>query len=228
MEQTIGDRIKILVQKFGGSNLQFANILGVNESNIRNYISGTQPKFDILQSIVQKFEINAEWLLTGEGDMIKSADKCDIAISDEHFSNPVVIHASTKDVMIPIYNAEASAGTGALRLNKEYIIGEISVPFARKGDIALTTVGNSMQPIINGGDLLVVRERYNWREHLEPGKLYVIVTDEEIYVKIISEVFNQSHIILHSYNPEYGDFSIPQKCIHGIFKVIGFISQRSY
>lgn len=85
-----------------------------------------------------------------------------------------------------------------------------------------------MQPIINGGDLLVVRERYNWREHLEPGKLYVIVTDEEIYVKIISEVFNQSHIILHSYNPEYGDFSIPQKCIHCIFKVIGFISQRSY
>lgn len=228
MEQSIGDRIKLLVQRFGGSNLQFANILGVNESNIRNYISGTQPKFDILQSIVQKFEVNAEWLLTGEGDITKCANKCDIAINAEHFCDSTVISSETKEVMIPIYNAEASAGIGALRLNKEYIIGEISVPFARKGDIALTTVGNSMQPIINGGDLLVVRERYYWQEHLEPGKLYVIVTDEEIYVKIISEVYSQSHIVLHSYNPEYGDFSIPHKCIHGIFKVVGFISQRSY
>ena len=69
---TINDRIKILVDHFSdGNNSKFASEIGVSEANIRNYISKTEPKFSALEKIVKKFEINYEWLLTGQGVMLK-------------------------------------------------------------------------------------------------------------------------------------------------------------
>lgn len=134
----------------------------------------------------------------------------------------------TANTLIPIYNAEASAGHGALILDNEHIVGQLQLPFAKAGDIALSTVGNSMQPEIFCGDILVVRPRQNWREYLETGKIYVILTDEELYVKVISAITPNNTMVLHSYNPQYPDFEVPLQYIKGIFKVIGIVSQRSY
>mgnify|MGYP000426009979 CR=1 FL=1 len=58
----------MLIQEFSnGVNSQFAKLIGVNESNIRSYLAGTQPKFDVLSAIAGKLAINCEWLLTGKG-----------------------------------------------------------------------------------------------------------------------------------------------------------------
>lgn len=71
---TIHDRIALLVkEKAGNKNTVFAQTLGVSEANIRGYIKGVVPKADILAKIVRTYEdINPTWLLTGEGDMLKS------------------------------------------------------------------------------------------------------------------------------------------------------------
>jgi len=64
---TISDRIKTLVDQFAdGNNSKFAKIVNTSEANVRNYIAGTQPKFDFLQSVAEKFEISCEWLLLGK------------------------------------------------------------------------------------------------------------------------------------------------------------------
>ncbi|GGE95736.1 hypothetical protein SAMN05443634_11031 [Chishuiella changwenlii] len=68
----INDRIKDLVLFFAnGNNSLFASKLGISEANVRNYISKTEPKFNILEKIANNFEINFEWLLTGKGEMLK-------------------------------------------------------------------------------------------------------------------------------------------------------------
>lgn len=65
---TIHERIKVLVEeKAGGKNTNFALKLGVNEANIRGYIKNVLPKADVLEKIVTSYEVNALWLLTGEG-----------------------------------------------------------------------------------------------------------------------------------------------------------------
>ena len=70
INETIHDRIGELVKEFGeGKNTVFASKLGVSEGNIRGYIKGIVPKHDILEKIVKCFDINAEWLLTGIGEM---------------------------------------------------------------------------------------------------------------------------------------------------------------
>ena len=66
----------MLIQEFSnGVNSQFAKLIGVNESNIRSYLAGTQPKFDVLSAIAGKLAINCEWLLTGKGNMLKEQEQ---------------------------------------------------------------------------------------------------------------------------------------------------------
>ena len=72
-KSAISERIQMLITEFcDGKNLPFAKAIGVNESNIRSYIAGTQPRFDVLAAIAEKFAINCEWLLTGRGEMTKT------------------------------------------------------------------------------------------------------------------------------------------------------------
>ncbi|WP_279040989.1 helix-turn-helix transcriptional regulator [Butyricimonas paravirosa] len=70
-KNAISERIEELVQYFAkGNNSRFASLVGTSEANIRNYISGTQPKFDFLSAVAMRFEINYDWLLTGRGEML--------------------------------------------------------------------------------------------------------------------------------------------------------------
>lgn len=72
-KSAISERIQMLITEFcDGKNLPFAKAIGVNESNIRSYIAGTQPRFDVLAAIADKFAVNCEWLLTGRGEMAKT------------------------------------------------------------------------------------------------------------------------------------------------------------
>lgn len=73
MADTIHERIKLLVDKLAeGKNTIFAANLGVSEANIRSYIRGVVPKADILSKIVSYYDVSAEWLLTGRGEMLSS------------------------------------------------------------------------------------------------------------------------------------------------------------
>lgn len=68
-------RIKEIVRLFAdGNNSAFAKLVNVSEANVRNYINGTEPKAKFLESIIDNIEINAEWLLTGKGN-IKREEK---------------------------------------------------------------------------------------------------------------------------------------------------------
>ena len=72
-KSAISERIQMLITEFcDGKNLPFAKAIGINESNIRSYIAGTQPRFDVLAAIADKFAVNCEWLLTGRGKMTKT------------------------------------------------------------------------------------------------------------------------------------------------------------
>ena len=72
---TIHVIIKLLVEKKAGNkNTVFAQTLGVSEANIRGYIRRVVPKADVLAKIVSSYDdINPTWLLTGEGNMLKTS-----------------------------------------------------------------------------------------------------------------------------------------------------------
>lgn len=66
---------KIVVDLFGGNVSRFAEKVGTNEANVRNYIKGTTPKYDFILSVYQNIEINFEWFLTGKGEMLNESNQ---------------------------------------------------------------------------------------------------------------------------------------------------------
>ena len=72
-DNLISKRIEQLVEVVSaGNKSEFARVVGISEANVRNYIAGKLPKFDTLFALVEKLEINAEWLLSGEGEIFKT------------------------------------------------------------------------------------------------------------------------------------------------------------
>lgn len=72
---SISNRINDLVEYFSKGNVsKFSAKVGFSEANVRNYINGTQPKSEFLSKLIEIFEINADWLLTGTGSMLKTAE----------------------------------------------------------------------------------------------------------------------------------------------------------
>jgi transcriptional regulator with XRE-family HTH domain len=64
-------RINELIDKlFEGNNSKFANKIGVNEANVRNYRKGTLPKIDFIIKIYENIEFNFDWFLTGKGEIL--------------------------------------------------------------------------------------------------------------------------------------------------------------
>ena len=71
---TITERICVIIDRFcKGNNTKFGEEIGESEANIRNYKSGKTPKYKALVSIVNNYGISPEWLLLGEGDMMRAS-----------------------------------------------------------------------------------------------------------------------------------------------------------
>lgn len=68
------DRILSIIKYFNLSPSDFAEEIGVQRSSISHLISGrNKPSLEFIQKILQRFpEINSEWMLSGNGEMVKA------------------------------------------------------------------------------------------------------------------------------------------------------------
>lgn len=70
----IVDRLQEIIEYAGLNISSFAKAIGVVDQTIRGIVTQrrNKPGFDILAKILQTFTwVNAEWLITGKGEMIK-------------------------------------------------------------------------------------------------------------------------------------------------------------
>jgi len=71
------ERIREILKNENLTSAQFADRIGVQRSSISHILSGrNKPGFDFIQKIITNFpEINAEWLITGNGRIYKQKAK---------------------------------------------------------------------------------------------------------------------------------------------------------
>ncbi|HBS87891.1 MAG: hypothetical protein A2W91_10755 [Bacteroidetes bacterium GWF2_38_335] len=69
------DRIDNLLRVEGITSSKFADEIGVQRSSISHILSGrNNPSLDLIQKILSRYRnINAEWLISGRGDMFKNS-----------------------------------------------------------------------------------------------------------------------------------------------------------
>lgn len=227
MTTSIHDRIRYLVEKYaGGKNTVFAKSIGVTEANIRSYINGVQPKADTLEKIVTSYDVNAKWLLSGEGNISTTYSQSKREKS-MHNEIPIVgaMHEESTEPIETRPRIPFDAAAGSLSIISESVSAEQCeflplIPTFPRYDFTIIARGDSMLPDVVSGDELacaLVKEK----RFIQWGRTHVLDTAQGIIVK---RIFNKDNDILcKSRNSDYPDFVIPKDEIYRIALVVGLI-----
>lgn len=170
---------------------QVAKVIEFDRSNLSSALNGTE-KY-LTEGLVKKFvnafpELNAEWLLTGKGEMLKS--------EHENQSPNIVIHKGnqkTRDKIvdmqeIPLYDLEATAGL--LEFFKEgktaQVLETIKIPRLPKCDGAVSVTGDSMYPLLKSGDIVMYKEIPVSYENIFFGEMYLLGVRIDEYEEMVT------------------------------------------
>lgn len=208
------DRIRQVIELNKITLDEFAERIGEKPTRLKDVLRGKQrPPLEMIQSIVEKFQIDANWLINIDGNFHQSgkADKEDYAY-------------------IPMYDVEVSAGNGAVA----YGATEPAMHLAYRKDWlnsrglfakdlnCVVARGDSMEPTINSKDtLLVDTSKTNPRD----GQIYVIRSSDVLWVKRIQRQIDGS-LSLISDNPTYAPMQLNLDD-HPDIQVIGQVVQIS-
>lgn len=243
------ERLLALIDYFAsGNKTLFANMLDISPQGLSTWLS--RDTYDI-ERIYSKCEnISPHWLLTGEGNMLKS-DRAGIPADlvytkpekGENYTpqtTPIDISSKPKAIPlaemnvegkvtpIPLVTETAAAGFG----NEHFSIAEKDVKeyyvipkfrFCRV-DFMIEISGLSMYPHFNPGDVIACTILTD-RKFLQWNKCHVIATREQgILVKRLMPSDNKECLRAISDNKDYPPFDIPIEEITGLALVVGSVS----
>ena len=203
--------------------LQFIDYKGISknkfyiETGISNGI--LDKKSGLSMDTIEKFystypEINPEWLLTGEGSMLKEP-------------TPEEMNLKPMADALPLVMPTAIGGYGNSAFNftdrdvKEYYV----IPkFKHKQvDFMIEVEGSSMYPKYNSGDVVACRIIKD-SKFIQWNKAHVVATHEQgIIIKRIKPSDNKDTLLMVSDNQSYDPFEIPKEEIEGLAIVVGVV-----
>lgn len=194
----------------------FATKLGISASMVTEISKGrSSVGTSAIQNIVSCFDINADWLLTGRGPMFSTIN--------ENRENIAEINYEYKGA--PYYNVDFIGGFDVVMndqtVNPDYYIN--FAPYNKPGVVWCNITGHSMEPELNNGDFIAMKEMTDPIEYLPYGEIYGIVTDNYRTVKRIrmSDKKGFVRLIPTNKNPEYAEQEIPISMIRKVFAVLG-------
>lgn len=204
---SVKDRLLDFVAYTGLSRRKFQEKINVSNSYIQNISEGIGA--DVMNRISIQFpDLNTSWLLTGEGEMLKSS------------SDVVLQNSSSTRPRIP-YDAAAGTLTETVDGVTEYQCEQVPIiSVFPKYDFTIRIFGRSMEPEYFAGDEVACL-RVNEKRFLQWGRVHVLDTTQGVVIKRIYD--NGDCIVCKSFNPEFPDFSIPKEDIRSYNLVVGSI-----
>ncbi|WP_319548089.1 S24 family peptidase [Desulfogranum marinum] len=181
----LGERLKIFREKVGLTQRELASRMGYNSySPVKDIETGqTWLKKPTARLAELLFGVSETWLLTGDGKMFESASLSELV--DCEFT------------LVPKYKAKLSGGHGSFEISDQI---EANLSFRtefirRKGnpkDMALfEIIGDSMEPFIYDGDVVLVDMSKKTLEDIVDGKAYAFREDHTVKVKRLSRQGNR-------------------------------------
>ena len=198
-EERVGrlrEAIKII-----GSARDAARLAGLPYGTLQNYIQGGELKLSNAIALARVTGVRLEWLATGEGPM--------------QGENPVVTAPAPMPgyVLLPLVEARAAAGNHG-GLSSDHIVDFIafSEVYLRqtlrrnpKNLALLTASGDSMDPTIRDGDLLLVDTS---ARRIETSRIYVLAIGGGLLVKRM-DLRRDGSVLIKSDNPIYDAEVVP-------------------
>lgn len=189
----------------GGGNAAVATRAGMPVGTLNRYLKGRDMKASAMTALAQAAGVRLEWLATGAGPMHNAeVGLFEVGASElagEDLQLPFDI------VLIPRFDARASAGTGT-HLDDSVIIEK--VPFSaafvqnklrrKPENLALIEcTGDSMEPTLHDGDELLVDLSIT---DLTAGRIYILRSAVALLTKRVGLRLDGTALII-SDNPRY-------------------------
>jgi len=215
METTL-KRIKKYVDFKRITNQNFEKTIGFSNGAFATQLKNNKTiGVDKLENILTTYpEINPEWLLTGNGEMLKS--------EKEVFKNYLKKESDVPELhLIPI---DAMAGHGEGGVEVMDFEGEIfKVPTFRGAEFLISVKGTSMYPKYNSGDIVACKKIPINDLFFQWNKVYVLDTIQGAIIKRIKKGSDENHILLVSENAKYDPFELHLSSINAVSIVMGVI-----
>lgn len=196
------------------SDAEFARFLGVKPQTLASWYSRNTFDIDLLYS--KCVDIDANWLLTGQGEMLK-----------EKSNLPIAVKTYSPDMGIPLIPTEAMGGIASgevsiLELDCERYV----IPMFKDADFLIPVKGSSMIPKYNSGDVVACKRVPMQDIFFQWNKVYVLDTNQGAIIKRVAKSEQEGCIKIVSENPNYEPFDLHLSQIYSIAIVIGVVRQE--
>ena len=222
----IKEKILKYIESIGISKYQFYQNTGITRG-VLDKESGISEE-NVAKFIAYYPDINTDWLLTGNGEMLKSAPHTFWRSDEEIKKQETSIKSYVKQeqavpelYLIPI---EAMAGYGEGSVEVMEHEGEaFKVPTFRGAEFLISVKGSSMYPKYSSGDIVACKKIPLNDLFFQWNKVYVLDTIQGAIIKRIKRGSDENHILLISENPNYDSFELPLSSINAVSIVMGVI-----
>lgn len=169
-----------------------------------------------LNNVLTAFpELNREWLLYGEGDMLSSSSSAQPQPSVKN--ERVTDDEAYKVPLVPISALGGSLNDFNLAVKRDDC--ETVISPIKDIDMAIKISGDSMEPEYPS-DSQVFIKKVNERAFLEWGRVYVLNTCNGIVIKRLMPTNDPNTVLCESINPKYPPFEVNLENVNGVYRVI--------
>lgn len=226
-----------------GNKAQFAKMLGVSPQTISAWLA--RNTFDSELIYTKCRYLNADWLLTGEGEMLKtstsgadeascpeekerktkkSGEKQRKSEKNSECSSRIQKLPEGSMVGIPLIPTSAMAGAFTSDVSiMEYECEHYIIPDFKGADFLIRVKGDSMQPTYYSGDLVACQKIPLDDIFFQWNKTYVLDTNQGAIIKRVLPGKDDEHICIVSDNTKYPPFELEKSYLHAIALVRGII-----
>lgn len=204
-EDSFAARLRVLIGP--DSVRSFSREVGVGQTTVQKYLAGAMPGLENLVTIARRKNVTMDWLATGEGPMHR--EQSDLDGGPVRYSPDL----PSEFRLVPRLDVRASAGAGTL---VEY--EEASEMLAFRGDWlrrrginplaahVLTARGDSMEPTIRDGDILLVDTSI---DRVVDNAIYVVAYDGRTLVKRVQMRLDGSVVLKSDNRDLFDDEPVP-------------------
>ena len=185
-----------------------AKEMKISSGAVTEWKKGRVPQMATIKKIANYFGVSVDYLL---GKTSEPASRAEI------HGNAIILDP-TKTRMIAVYES-VGAGFGVVAQDSvtEYMPIYIHSDSEANETICIKVTGDSMSPEIENGDVIQVHKQSS----VDSGSIAVVLVDgEEALVKKV--IYDENHIELHSFNPNYPTVSFRGADLMRI-QILGFV-----
>ena len=217
--QSVKYRLVLYIKYLGIGQLKFEMKCGLSNGYVNNIRKSITPE-KLQQIALCCDDLNTGWLMTGEGEMLKSG--IERSVKDGSGNEDIEIEHVR---LLPLFAHGGSLSDFTVSV-KDSDCEKVVSP-VKGADFAIQVTGDSMAPEYPSGSVILIK-KINESAFIEWGKAYVLDTENGSVVKKVVPSDKEGCIRCVSINPDpsFAPFDVPLSSVFGIYRVLMCMSMK--